>query len=81
MSNKAHCARPGCRVAKLVHGQPGSCGNYIDPDSDAGRAILRAERKAPKLRLVPPDEEETVDIDPPSDAELLADWQRTGEML
>ncbi len=26
-------------------------------------------------------EPETVEIDPPSDAELLADWQRTGEML
>lgn len=43
-STKSHCARPGCHVAKLVHYQPGSCGNYIDPDSDAGRAIRREEQ-------------------------------------
>lgn len=46
-SNKAFCARPGCLVAFAVHGQPGSCGNYIAPDSKAGRAVTQAEKTRP----------------------------------
>lgn len=41
-SNKAFCCR--CKVAYACHATTGSaCGNYIAPDSDAGRAMARAE--------------------------------------
>lgn len=53
--SKSFCARPGCGIAFAVHERIG-CGNYIAPDSDAGRAIARANKAAaPRLALVTDD--------------------------
>lgn len=87
---KAFCARPGCGIARAVHGRIG-CAGYIAPTSDAGRAIVRAEesrRKAFALALVetpPPsvdvptyvefDVEETTVVERPKTiAQIAAEW-------
>lgn len=64
------CARPGCGIAKLLHGRSGAaCSNFIQPGSKEAFAAKRAV-----LALVP-DEEETVETPTLSDAELLAEWK------
>lgn len=43
-NNKAFCLRPGCGLSHALHSRGGAaCGNYISPDSDAGRAIRHEE--------------------------------------
>lgn len=50
---KSFCARPGCKVAYAFHETCATaCGNYISPDSEAGKAIRREEAtrvKAPPI--------------------------------
>lgn len=75
--NQTHCARPGCGLARSGHGfLAGACSRFVQPGSKEANELKRAH-----LSLVETPEPETVEIDPPTDDQLLADYLLLGEML
>lgn len=65
---KSFCARPGCKVSRALHEvSTAACGNYIDPTSPAGVAILAAEKAMAKALALAPAFKLTLVVTPPSE--------------
>lgn len=79
---QSHCGRPSCRVARAVHHiLARACEHFVEPGSKEAHELGRAHLVLVSTPLpAATDEEETVEIDPPTDEQLLADWQLLGRM-
>jgi hypothetical protein len=67
-SSQSFCARPGCGIARTAHGfLAQACSRFVQPGSKEANA------SAAVLELV--EDEPTVKVRTPSDAELFAEWK------
>jgi hypothetical protein len=81
-SSQTFCARPGCGLAKSGHGfLAGACSRFVEPGSKEANEARRAKLSVVETPAPDRFEDETVEIDPPTDDQLLADYLLLGEML
>jgi hypothetical protein len=90
-SSQSFCARPGCGIAKSLHGYSASaCANFIAPGSKEAHELRRAHLSVvetpPPFIDTPPYVE--FDVDEPtqvdrtlSDAEMFEEWKARALVL